>query len=80
MVERAAVEKKVNEIVVNKMGLEKEPIQEANLGNDLGMDSLDYVDFIMAIEDEFDLEIPDQDADKIRTVKDVCDYIQLKVI
>jgi acyl carrier protein len=80
MIERAVVEKKVAEILKDKMGLDRELNPEDNMANDLGMDSLDHVEITMAIEDEFDIEIPDADADRIKTVKDISDYVCLKVI
>ncbi len=80
MVERAVVEQKVMQILKDKMGLDREIKQEENMADDLGMDSLDHVEITMAIEDEFEIEIPDADADRIKTVKDISDYVQLKVI
>ena len=61
------------------MGWEAEQVTpEANFVEDLGADSLDTVELIMAFEEEFDVEIPDTDAEKIKTVQDVMDYIEAK--
>ncbi len=70
---------KIKEIVVEQLGVEPEQvILEANFVEDLGADSLDTVELIMAFEEEFDVEIPDADAEKIKTVKDVVTYIESK--
>ncbi|MEG1255224.1 acyl carrier protein [Clostridium sp.] len=58
---------------------EKEITMEASFVDDLGADSLDIVELIMALEEEFDIEIPDEDAEKIATVGDVVDYIKARV-
>ena len=63
---------KIREIVVEQV------VPEANFVEDLGADSLDTVELIMAFEEEFDVEIPDTDAEKIKTVQDVIDYIESK--
>lgn len=68
---------KIKEIVVDQLGVEAEQVTlDANFVEDLGADSLDTVELIMAFEEEFEVEIPDSDAEKIRTVKDVVDYIE----
>ena len=64
---------KIKTIVANQLG-----VDEAQVTEDLGADSLDTVELIMAFEEEFDVEIPDEDAQNIKTVKDVIDYIQAK--
>ena len=71
---------KVNSIIVEQLGIKEEDLKpEASFIDDLGADSLDTVELVMALEEEFDTEIPDEDAEKIRTVKDVYDYIDSKV-
>lgn len=71
---------KVNSIIVEQLGVKEEDLKpEASFIDDLGADSLDTVELVMALEEEFDTEIPDEDAEKIRTVKDVYDYIDFKV-
>lgn len=68
---------KVKEIIVEQLGVEADQIKlESNFIDDLGADSLDTVELIMSFEEEFDIEIPDTDAEKIKTVKDVIDYIE----
>ncbi|AVQ18297.1 MAG: acyl carrier protein [Fusobacterium mortiferum] len=70
---------KIREIVVEQLGVDAEQVvPEANFVEDLGADSLDTVELIMAFEEEFDVEIPDTDAEKIKTVQDVIDYIESK--
>ncbi len=70
---------KIREIVVEQLGVDAEQVTpEANFVEDLGADSLDTVELIMAFEEEFDVEIPDADAEKIKTVQDVMDYIESK--
>ena len=71
-----AMQGKVVDIIANQLGVEKEIITpEAHVVDDLGADSLDVVELVMALEEAFDLEIPDEDAEKIRTVKDIFDYL-----
>ena len=71
---------KVKEIIVEQLGVaENDVTQEASFIDDLGADSLDIVELIMAIEEEFDIEIPDADAEKVVTVGDVVDYIKENV-
>lgn len=68
---------KVKEIIVEQLGVEAEQIKmDSNFIDDLGADSLDTVELIMSFEEEFEVEIPDTDAEKIKTVKDVIDYIE----
>ena len=68
---------KVKEIIVEQLGVSESSItMEASFIDDLGADSLDIVELIMALEEEFDMEIPDSDAEKVVTVKDVVDYIK----
>ncbi len=68
---------KVKKIIVEQLGVAETSItMEASFLDDLGADSLDIVELIMAIEEEFDIEIPDNDAEKVVTVSDVVDYIK----
>lgn len=68
---------KLKKIIVDQLEIEEEKITiDASFQNDLNADSLDVVELIMAIEDEFNLEIPDEDAEKISTVKDAARYIE----
>ncbi|MDP4093498.1 MAG: acyl carrier protein [Bacillota bacterium] len=68
---------KVKKIIVEQLGVEEEEIaMESSFIDDLGADSLDIVELIMALEEEFDLEIPDSEAEKITTVGDAVDYIK----
>lgn len=68
---------KVKEIVVEQLGVEEEEVSEnSSFVDDLGADSLDLVELIMALEEEFDMEIPDEDAEKISTVGDAIKYIK----
>ena len=69
-------EKGVKEIIVEQLGVKPEEVtNEASFVDDLGADSLDTVELVMALEEEFDVEIPDEDAEKIVTVVDATDYI-----
>lgn len=71
---------KVKDIIVEQLGVTENTVSlEASFIDDLGADSLDIVELIMALEEEFDLEIPDADAEKIVTVSDVVDYIKENV-
>ena len=71
---------KIQEIVADKLGVEKSKITlEASFIDDLGADSLDTVELIMKMEEEFEIEIPDEDAEKLRTVGDVVSYLNTKV-
>ncbi|HZQ92014.1 MAG TPA: acyl carrier protein [Terriglobales bacterium] len=75
----AAVEEKVKQIIVEQLGVdEAEVTANASFVDDLGADSLDVVELVMAFEEAFDIEIPDEDAEKIRTVRDAIDYIEKK--
>ena len=68
---------KVKEIIIEQLGVPESTITtEASFIDDLGADSLDIVELIMALEEEFDLEIPDSDAEKVVTVGDVVEYIK----
>ena len=75
----ADVEAKVKEIIINKLGVEDSQITpEASVTNDLGADSLDTVELVMEFEKAFNLQIPDEDAEKIATVGDAIKYIKSK--
>src|SRR5277367_3215054 len=72
----AAVDEKVKQIIVEQLGVDEgEVTQNASFVDDLGADSLDTVELVMAFEEAFESEIPDEDAEKIRTVQDAVDYI-----
>lgn len=74
------LEKKVKEIIIEKLDVEEDKItMEASFIDDLGADSLDTVEVIMKFEEEFDIEIPDEEAEKIRTVGDAIKYLESKV-
>ncbi len=71
-----SVEDKVKKIVVDKLSVDlEEVVPEASFVDDLGADSLDLVELIMSMEEEFDIDISDDDAEKLLTVKDAIDYI-----
>ena len=71
------IEERVIKMVAEQLGVKEEDIQStSSFVEDLGADSLDTVELIMALEEEFDAEIPDEDAEKIATVKDAVEYIQ----
>ena len=68
---------KVKEVIIDKLGVEEDKIvPDASVVDDLGADSLDTVELIMQLEEEFGIEIPDEDAEKMTTVKSVVDYIE----
>ncbi len=68
---------KIKEVVVDQLGVDADQVTlEANFIDDLGADSLDTVELIMAFEEEFDIEIPDADAEKIKTVQDVVNFVE----
>lgn len=71
------VEDKVKKIICEQLDVpEEDVVPEASFVDDLGADSLDQVELIMAMEEEFDISIPDEDAEKIATVRDAIDYIK----
>ena len=75
----ADIEAKVKEIIINELGVEAEKVTpEASFVEDLGADSLDTVELVMAFEEEFNVEVPDEDAEKLQTVGDVIKYIEEK--
>lgn len=72
----SSVQDRVTKIVVEQLGVKEEEVTpEASFVDDLGADSLDTVELVMALEEEFDTEIPDEDAESITTVKQAIDYI-----
>jgi len=74
-----AVEDKVKSIIAEQLGVKPEEVTPAaSFVDDLGADSLDTVELIMALEEEFNIEIPDEDAEKMKTVGDVIKYIEEK--
>jgi len=74
------VEEKVKEIIAKQLGVDaSEVTQDASFVEDLGADSLDTVELVMAFEEAFNIEIPDEDAEKIAKVKDAVDYIKNKL-
>ncbi|MCM8805883.1 MAG: acyl carrier protein [Candidatus Omnitrophica bacterium] len=77
--ERSEIEKKVKEIVMEKLQVEESAVVEnASFVDDLGADSLDTVELVMEFEEKFDVEIPDEEAEKIRTVGDAINYLEQK--
>ena len=73
----ADIEAKVKDIIINELGVEAEKVTpDASFVEDLGADSLDTVELVMAFEEEFGIEIPDEDAEKLQTVGDAIGYIQ----
>jgi acyl carrier protein len=73
----ASTEERVKQIIVEQLGVDEgEVTPKASFVDDLGADSLDTVELVMAFEEAFDIEIPDEDAEKIRTVQDAVSYIE----
>ncbi|KYG89476.1 acyl carrier protein [Metasolibacillus sp. FSL H7-0170] len=76
----STVLERVTKVVVDRLGVEESEVKlEASFRDDLGADSLDVVELVMELEDEFDMEISDEDAEKIATVGDAISYIESKV-
>ncbi len=74
------LEDRVSAIIVEQLGVTKEDLApRASFIDNLGADSLDIVELVMAIEEEFDIEIPDDDAEKIQTIQDVISYVKRKI-
>ncbi len=72
----SSIEEQVKNIVAEQLGVKEEEVtNEASFVDDLGADSLDTVELVMALEEEFETEIPDEDAEKIKTVQQAIDYI-----
>ncbi len=77
--ERGEVAEKVKKIIVEQLGVNADEVKdEASFIDDLGADSLDTVELVMALEEEFGAEIPDEDAEKLRTVGEAVNYIEQK--
>jgi acyl carrier protein len=75
----SSIRDKVKEIIVEQLSVEESQVEDsASFVDDLGADSLDIVELVMAFEEAFDLDIPDEDAEKITTVKDAIEYIERK--
>ena len=80
MADMAQLEEKVKDIIVEELGVEREKLTDgASFMEDLGADSLDTVELVMAFEKEFDIDIPDEEAEKLRTVGDAMKYLHEKV-
>ena len=76
----SSVEDKVKDIIAEELGVEREKLtNEASFMEDLGADSLDQVELVMAFEKEFDIDIPDEEAEKLRTVGDALKYLHEKM-
>ena len=74
-----SVEQKVKQIIVEQLGVDEAQVDSsASFVDDLGADSLDIVELVMAFEEAFEMDIPDEDAEKITTVKDAIEYIEAK--
>ncbi|MBX7232140.1 MAG: acyl carrier protein [Bdellovibrionales bacterium] len=74
-----AIQSKVIKIIEEQLGVDPDRVKpEASFIDDLGADSLDIVELVMAMEEEFDIEIPDDDAEKLKTVSDVLKYLDSK--
>ena len=74
------VDQKVREIVALQLGINEEDVQpESTFTGDLGADSLDVVELIMALEEEFEIDLPDEDVEKFETVADVIHYLQTRM-
>jgi acyl carrier protein len=69
------IEERVKKIVAEQLGVKEEIANDASFVDDLGADSLDTVELVMALEEEFECEIPDEDAEKITTVQQAIDYV-----
>lgn len=76
IIDREKIETRVKKIVQEQLGLDKEPANDASFVDDLGADSLDTVELVMALEEEFEMEIPDEDAEKITTIQQAIEYIE----
>jgi len=74
-----SIEDKIKKIIADKLGVEiEEIVPKASFADDLGADSLDLVELIMTMEEEFDVDIPDEDAEKILTFQDAIDYVKAR--
>ena len=80
MADMQELEERVKDIIVEELGVERDKLQaEASFMDDLGADSLDTMELVMAFQKEFDLDIPDEEAEKLRTVGDAMTYLHEKV-
>lgn len=80
MADMGELETKVKDIIAEELGVEREKLtNEASFMEDLGADSLDTVELVMAFEKEFDLDIPDEEAEKLRTVGDALNYLHQRM-
>lgn len=80
MADMRELEEKVRDIIVEELGIERDKLSDgASFMEDLGADSLDTVELVMAFEKEFDIDIPDEEAEKLRTVGDAMKYLHEKV-
>jgi acyl carrier protein len=80
MTDMAQLEEKVKDIIVEELGIERDKLSdEASFMEDLGADSLDTVELVMAFEKEFDIDIPDEEAERLRTVGDAMKYLHEKI-
>ena len=75
--EKQSIEERLKEIIIKQLDVDKKPVTlESSFINDLGADSLDIVELVMEFEDAYDINIPDEDAEKIQTVGDAVNYIK----
>ena len=80
MADMASLEAKVKDIIAEELGVEKEKLtNDASFMEDLGADSLDTVELVMAFEKEFDIDIPDEEAEKLRTVGEALNYLHARM-
>ena len=80
MADKVELENKVKDIIAEELGVEREKLtNEASFMEDLGADSLDTVELVMAFEKEFDIDIPDEEAEKLRTVGDALNYLHTRM-
>jgi acyl carrier protein len=80
MAEEKTVEERVKDVIVAQLGVDPSEVKpEASFVDDLGADSLDTVELVMALEEEFGLEIPDEEAEKIKTVGDTIEHVKSKL-
>lgn len=74
------IQQKVVDLIVDQLGVDADSVTpQAHFIDDLGADSLDTVELVMAFEEEFDMEVPDEDAEKLETVSDVTDYLKQRL-
>jgi acyl carrier protein len=74
-----SVEKKIKELIAENLGVSEDEIKsDSHFIDDLGADSLDTVELVMALEEKFNIDIPDEDAEKLQTVQDALDYVESK--